>query len=126
MNFVAIAAGGAVGALARYLVSLGVNLNVDSPFPFGTLAVNVTGSLAIGVLFALFDRLGSAQATKLLLVTGFLGAYTTFSSYSLETVRLLSQGRVALALGNFALNNALCLGATALGLALVRLLSGRA
>ncbi len=126
MNFVAIAAGGAIGALARYLVSLALNLNVDSPFPLGTLAVNVTGSLAIGVLFALFDRMDSAQATRLLLITGFLGAYTTFSSYSLETVRLLSQGRVALALANFALNNALCLGATALGLAVVRLASGRA
>ncbi len=126
MNFFAIAAGGAIGALARYLVSLAVNLRVDGPFPFGTLAVNVTGSLAIGVLFALFDRIGPVQTARLLLITGFLGAYTTFSSYSLETARLLSQGRVALALANFALNNALCLGATALGLALVRLVPGRA
>ena len=120
MNFVSIAIGGAAGAIARYLVSRGVNVTVNHPFPLGTLAVNATGSLLIGFLFVLFDRAGASQETRLLWITGFLGAYTTFSSYSLETARLFMEGKHGLAVANFALNNALCLACVFAGIALSR------
>lgn len=120
MNFVSIAIGGAVGAIARYLVSRGINLSVNHPFPVGTLAVNATGSLLIGFLFVLFDRTGASQEARLLWITGFLGAYTTFSSYSLETARLFIEGKYSLAIANFALNNVLCLACVFAGLALCR------
>ena len=92
MNLIAIAAGGAVGAIARYFASLSVNLNVNHPLPFGTLAVNASGYNQIGFLFVLLQRTRASQATRHIWITGFLGAYTTFSSYSLETVRLVMEG----------------------------------
>jgi len=125
MNFAFIALGGAVGAIARYLISLTVNLNVNHPLPFGTLAVNASGSLAIGFLYVLFERTGAPQETRLLCITGFLGAYTTFSSYTLETVNLFLEGRPGLAAINFALNNALCVACVLGGILVSRAVFGR-
>ena len=106
-----VALGGAAGSAARALVGLWL------PFPLGTLMVNVAGGLAMGVLWAVLAP-GSAPAA--LLMTGVLGGFTTFSAFSLDTLRLLEGGRVAAA-GLYVLASVgLSLGACAAGLALGR------
>ena len=112
MNLLCIAIGGILGAIARYLVASSVNLwttHAPHALPYGTLFVNTTGSFVIGFLFVMFERTGLPNELKLFLITGFLGAYTTFSSYSLETMNLALNGKYLLAGANFLLNNALCL-----------------
>ncbi len=128
MNVVCIAIGGSVGAVARYLVAASINVltaRAPYPLPFGTLFVNVTGSFAIGFLFALFSRVTPPNEVKLFLITGFLGAYTTFSSYSLETVNLALDGKYWLAASNFLLNNILCLALCLAGMAVARSVFGK-
>jgi CrcB protein len=88
-----VAIGGAVGAAARYGVAEWAGGRWGWTFPWGTLAVNVTGSLAIGVLMPLLLSRGVDPAYRLLLVTGFLGGYTTFSAFSLEALALLEARR---------------------------------
>jgi CrcB protein len=107
MNFLFIAAGGGAGACLRYLTSLVINKAVPG-FPLGTLAVNSIGALGIGFLFAVFQAHAVPSALRLFLITGFLGGYTTFSTYSLETVQLLLDGTIRQGIINFLLNNALC------------------
>jgi CrcB protein len=105
-----VAAGGALGAAARFLAAAGVARLCGDRFPWGTLAVNVTGCLAIGLLMG---ALQGREGWRLLLVTGFLGAYTTFSAFGGETVDLLRRdewGRAGLYV----------LGSVAAGLAAVR------
>ena len=87
MNVLLVALGGAVGAMARYGVGLGAARLFGLAFPWGTLAVNVVGGLAMGLLAA---RTGPDQeALRLALGVGVLGGFTTFSAFSLETVRLM-------------------------------------
>ncbi len=94
----AVAGGSAVGALARWRV--GVWLNAQWPgFPLGTLAVNCVGGLLIGLALVGFERTPN-EVLRLLLVTGFLGGLTTFSSYSVESLVLLQRGEWALAVGH--------------------------
>lgn len=127
MNILCIAIGGSLGAVARYLVSVFVNLrtaHAGIPLPYGTLFVNATGSFAIGFLFALFDRANLPGELRLFLITGFLGGYTTFSSYSLETVSLALEGKALLAASNFALTNGVCLVGTLAGMKASRALFG--
>jgi len=84
-----VAGGGALGALARYAVGLmGLRL-FGAAFPYGTLAVNAIGGLAMGAVFIL---IGDRKELMLLLATGVLGGFTTFSSYSLEVVRMFERG----------------------------------
>lgn len=80
--------GGAVGALMRYIVSVAILERLGGRFPFGTLVINVTGSYLIGLLMPLLTgRLQVSPLWRLLLVTGFLGGYTTFSSFEWETIQ---------------------------------------
>jgi CrcB protein len=96
---VAIAGSGALGALARYGLEGAVGRHAGAGFPWGTFVVNVTGSLAVGFLFTvLIDRGVLEPWQRTALLVGFLGAYTTFSTLSLETYRLLEDGAVGLAL----------------------------
>ncbi len=88
MQVLLVALGGAAGSVARYSVGIAATRWLGLAFPWGTLAVNILGSLAIGVLAA---RTGADDATRLLLGVGFLGGFTTFSAFSLETMRLLEQ-----------------------------------
>jgi CrcB protein len=88
-----VAVGGAVGAAARYGVAEWMGRRWGWSFPWGTLAVNVTGSLAIGLLMTLLLSRGADPSHRLLLVTGFLGGYTTFSAFSFETLALLEERR---------------------------------
>lgn len=112
-----IARGGAVGAVSRYLVGL-VTFKLWGPnFPWGTLAVNLAGCFLIGFLFALSDR--SRLLTpdvRLLLITGFLGALATFSSFSMETVNAGRAGLILLPLANILVNNIGGLLLTVLGM----------
>ncbi len=101
-----VALGGAIGAVLRYLTGLAL------AFPFGTLAVNVVGSFLIGVLWvALADR----GAWAALLITGVLGGFTTFSAFSLDTLRLVETGRAPMAALYVLASVTLSLGAVALG-----------
>jgi len=119
----AVAMGGAVGATGRYLISTGVQKIAGVTFPYGTLSVNVLGSFLIGFLFLYFEQT-VAPNQKALLVTGMLGALTTFSTFSLETVLMLQSGLFAKAFANILLNALLCLGATVGGMALFRRIYG--
>ena len=117
-----IALGAAVGANLRYAVSVGAAQRWGSAFPYGTLIINVSGSMLIGVVLALAARSGLGAPWRLLLVTGFLGGYTTFSSFAWETYQLAVEGGLGPALLNVGGSVGLGLGGVVAGVALVRLL----
>lgn len=96
MTVFAVAVGGAFGAVARYGVSIWMMQQFGGGFPWGTLAVNLVGCFLLGLLdgFVVSGQLVSAEA-RLLLGTGFLGALTTFSTFSVETIRAFEVGQVA-------------------------------
>jgi fluoride exporter len=99
----AVALAGALGALARYGLDGFISRRAPGAFPWGTFAINVSGSLLLGLLFTLFtERLTVDAWVRSGLTIGFLGAYTTFSTLSLETYRLLEDRSVGLALANAA------------------------
>ena len=101
MNLVVIALGGAVGALARYGLSGAVHRFASPYFPWGTFVVNVAGCLVFGFVAGLTDeRLTIDQTTRAFLLVGLLGAFTTFSTFSFETVELLRSGEATAALMN--------------------------
>jgi CrcB protein len=121
MDFIWVAVGGACGAVCRYGVGILVVDRVASRFPVATLLVNVSGCLAIGLLVvALSERLVADPAWRLLLVVGFLGGYTTFSSYTLETVALVEAGRWHSAAAYVISSNGLGLLATCSGMLIAR------
>ena len=118
MAYLAVALGGAIGAVTRYGVSGWLHALTGAAFPVGTLAVNVAGSFVIGLVFQLAtDRHIVSPEVRLLLITGFCGALTTFSTFSFETLALIEQNRWAAAAGNTLLNLAFCFAATLLGFA---------
>lgn len=91
-----VAIGGAIGAAARYLVMSRVALWLGSAFPYGTLAVNIFGSVLMGALIVLFARMASvSQPIQAMLTVGMLGGFTTFSTFSLDTVTLIERGEVS-------------------------------
>jgi CrcB protein len=113
----AIALGGAAGSVLRYWTSLGAHHLFGRGFPYGTLAVNVLGSLAIGILYVLLvERSSLGVEWRAALITGFLGGFTTFSAFSLETMMLLEQAEHLKAVLNIAVSVALCLAAALIGL----------
>ncbi|MEA3243509.1 MAG: fluoride efflux transporter CrcB, partial [Pseudomonadota bacterium] len=92
----AIAGGGAVGAVLRYWVSYGVYALTGRGFPYGTLVVNVLGSLVMGFLYIwLLERMPGGVAMRAFLLIGLLGAFTTFSTFSVETLNLMEAGQIA-------------------------------
>jgi len=113
----AIAAGGAVGALLRFWMSNGIYTLVGRTFPYGTLAVNVLGSLLMGLLYVLLvDKLVLGAHWRAALLVGLLGAFTTFSTFSIETLNLMEEGEMIKALLNVLLSVVLCLGAAWVGI----------
>ncbi len=117
----AIAAGGAIGALLRYWMSSGIYQWLGRGFPYGTLAVNVLGSLLMGFLYILMiERLVLAAEWRAFALIGLLGAFTTFSTFSIETLNLLEQADYAKALGNVAFSVLACVGAAFLGVVVAR------
>ena len=122
-QILAIAAGGAVGSVMRYAVSTGVYSMLGRNFPYGTLAVNVIGSFLMGLLFVLMvERLDMSAIWRMAVLVGFLGAFTTFSTFSIETVNLLQGGDFLRALLNIVISVVFCLVATWIGFRLGRLI----
>ncbi len=113
----AIAMGGAVGAVLRYLMATATYRLFGQAFPYGTLAVNVLGSLLMGLLYVwLLERSMASAELRAALTVGLLGAFTTFSTFSLETVSLLEQGDLGKAFLNISLSVVLSIGAAWLGI----------
>jgi CrcB protein len=122
MNCVYVVIGGGIGALLRYLSSQLIHSSVNTKFPLGTLFVNVFGALLIGFVINIFDVFSMNNKWKLFIVTGFLGGYTTFSTYALETVQYFIDGNSRHALANILLNNVLCILFVLLGIWLSKML----
>jgi len=121
MQILAIALGGAAGAVFRYWVSTGVYTLLGRGFPYGTLAANVVGCLAMGWLYVmLVERLVVSVELRSGILVGLLGGFTTFSSFSIETLALLERGEVPAALSNVAVSVVFCLAATWAGATVAR------
>jgi CrcB protein len=119
-----VSVGGGLGALARYVLGIWVASRAGTAFPWSTFLINVTGSLVIGVLLTLLtERATAAPAWRLFLVVGFLGGYTTFSSYTFEAVALLQAGELRRAGWYVFGSNGVGLVACAVGVLLARLLT---
>ena len=117
----AIAAGGALGALLRYWASTGVHAWLGRGFPYGTLFVNVLGSLLMGFLFVwLIDRMAAGPALRAFLLIGVLGAFTTFSTFSMETLNLMESGQFGKALLNVLASVVVCVAAAGAGVLAAR------
>jgi len=112
----AIAAGGALGAVLRYWTVLAVHNRLGTNFPYGTLAVNVLGSLLMGFLYIwLLERFVASPAMRGFLLVGILGAFTTFSTFSIETLNLIEAGHTGRALANVLLSVSVCVVAAGVG-----------
>ena len=121
MNYVWIALGAVVGACARYFVSGFIARHFSTVFPYGTLLINITGSLILGFfLVYATERVLLDPHWRLLVAVGFCGSYTTFSSYAFESFALMEQGHWLLMGLNVLFSNALCLAAVLAGAALAR------
>jgi CrcB protein len=121
MGFLIVFIGGGLGAALRHGVNLTMARLVGTAFPYATLVENVTGSLVMGLLAGYFAfKSGSSQHWRLFLTTGILGGYTTFSTFSLDTILLYERGKVALAALYVVLSVALAIAGLLIGLALVR------
>jgi fluoride exporter len=120
-GFLIVFLGGGIGAALRHGVNLLAARLLGITFPWGTLFVNVTGSLLMGLIAAYLAFKGDAsQHARLLLTTGMLGGYTTFSAFSLDVALLYERGEVALAAGYVLASVVLAVGGLFAGLALVR------
>jgi CrcB protein len=123
MNVIVVFVGGGIGAAARYLMQGFVYKYANPSFPTGTLIVNILGSFVIGLLMtSLEDRFLVTPELRLFLTVGILGGFTTFSSFSFETITLMAGGNTIAALANVGLSVVLCLGATAAGVVLGRII----
>jgi len=122
-DFLAISLAAIVGANLRYLLSRLAVREFGPVFPYGTLAINIVGSLIVG-FFIIWttERVLVDPRWRLLVVTGFCGSFTTFSSYAFESMAFFEQGQYRLMLLNIFGNNLLCLGAALAGMALARVL----
>jgi CrcB protein len=122
LSIAAIAVGGGCGSVARFLVAREMERWLGNFLPYGTLIVNVLGSLALGWLATVFlARPEINVALRLGIAVGFLGAFTTFSTFSFESVQLLLNGAVWRAVLNVIVNFVVCLGMCYLGMQLARL-----
>ncbi len=114
-TLIAVALGGALGSVCRYLLDYLINTLVPARFPFATLAVNLLGCLLIGFLWGYFGRIGISHNFRLFLFTGFLGGLTTFSTFARESEQLLSTGNAAYGIIYIVISNLAGIGFVALG-----------
>ncbi|MBL1352484.1 MAG: fluoride efflux transporter CrcB [Zetaproteobacteria bacterium] len=122
-QMLAIAAGGALGAVMRWYVAGFIQRLSGSAFPWGTLTVNIVGSFLLGFLFVwMLERVTVGELARLAVTVGFLGAFTTFSTFSVETARLLQEGAFSMALGNVLAQVLICVTLAWLGMQLARIL----
>lgn len=119
-----VALGGAFGAALRYLLSGLISRSFESAFPAGTLGVNLLGCFAVGLLWEPLAHTALSPHARTFFLIGVLGAFTTFSTYGIESVNLLRAGDLRLALLNLVLSNVLGIAFVLLGLAASRLASG--
>lgn len=122
IKLVGIAAAGGLGALARYGLALGVQRLAGSGFPVGTFAVNMLGCFAFGLVFGVLERSLLPPALRPVVLTGFMGAFTTFSTFAFESHALLRSGQVFWAAANLGGQVVLGVLGVALGLAVARIL----
>ena len=121
MTYLAVALGGALGAMSRYWVYDAFVRASESRFPWATLTVNITGSFFLGIAFVLItERAEMGPEVRGLVTVGFLGAFTTFSTFSLETVGLLEQGQLTAAISYVLSSVVVCIIAAWLGLTFSR------
>jgi len=120
MQWLAIAVGGAVGAVTRHGLTLATARVVGTTFPWGTLLVNLLGCAAIGVAFVLLDERPSSPTLRALLMTGVLGGFTTFSAFALDAHGLTESGSPGRAAGYVLASVVLCLAGCWLGASLAR------
>ena len=116
-TYLLIGAGGFLGSLARYLVGVGVTQKLGSAWPWGTFLINLTGCFFIGLFFSYSAARGTAEAWRFLIPIGFIGAYTTFSTYVLEAVRLGQGGAWARAMSYVAASTIFGVAAIIVGMA---------
>ena len=122
MHWISVALGGALGAVCRYWVSVSLLSVSGYKFPFATLSVNVIGSLLMGILYVLIvEKCGLPDQTRNILMVGFLGAFTTFSTFSLDAISLWQNGGQLMALIYVFATVALCLIAIIFAIWLTRL-----
>ncbi len=122
-EIILVALGGAVGSILRHFLSSRIAYYTGNGFPYGTMAVNVVGSLVIGILFGIlltYPRLGLNRHVDALLIAGFCGGFTTFSAFSLQTFHLLERGNLIAAALNIFGSVVLCLLSVWTGLSMVR------
>lgn len=121
MRYLLVATGGALGAMARYGLSGWISNAGSGRFPYGTLAVNIIGSFIIGFFLTLaYERFSWSPDLRIFFTVGFLGAFTTFSTFSYETVELLREGIYLVAAINMAASLFGCLAATFTGIILAK------
>jgi CrcB protein len=124
MNYLIVFLGGGIGSMLRHAVNVFSARALGTGFPYGTLTVNVTGSIVMGLLAGYFAFKGDAtQGWRLFLMTGVLGGYTTFSAFSLDAINLYERGEVGLALAYIAASGAVSIFGLLAGLLLMRHLS---
>ena len=120
-SFLLVGIGGFIGSLARYIVAVAMSGIISSTFPWATLIVNVAGCFLIGVIFAVSDRGGLLSPEwRIFLTTGFCGGFTTFSTFSYESLRLLQDGEYFYVAVYVLASVVVGLSATLLGIYLIR------
>jgi CrcB protein len=124
MIYLLIALGGAIGSLLRYLLGGSVQRMSASGFPIGTMFVNVSGCFVIGILVRQFMNMQLAPDLRAFLIVGFCGGFTTFSTFSADTLGLIEGGEYGRATGYVVLSVGLCLLATLAGMTTMRLIAG--
>lgn len=122
MIYLLIAVGGAAGSLLRYVFGGAVQRTSESGFPLGTMVVNISGCFLIGILVRQFLNMQLSSEMRALLIVGFCGGFTTFSTFSAEAIGLIEGGEYSRAVSYVVLSVALCLGATFAGMATMHLI----